>query len=72
MSQDPLFSEEELEAARVLFARQASFLMGAVSVDGLPPGDLPMLLDCVLDYVPASFSVLLYEFVLAGRDTAST
>ena len=41
MSQDPLFSEEELEAARVLFARQASFLMGAVSVDGLPPGDLP-------------------------------
>lgn len=38
----------------------------------LPPGDLPMLLDCVLDYVPASFSVLLYEFVLAGRDTAST
>ena len=31
-----------------------------------------MLLDCVLDYVPASFSVLLYEFVLAGRDTAST
>ena len=41
MSQDPLFSEDELEAARVLFARQASFLMGAVSVDGLPPGDLP-------------------------------
>ena len=38
----------------------------------LPPGDLPMLLDCVLDFVPASFSVLLYEFVLAGRDTAST
>lgn len=38
----------------------------------LPPGDLPMLLDCVLDYVPASFSLLLYEFVLAGRDTAST
>ncbi|NZA01046.1 hypothetical protein H0I39_03370 [Ottowia beijingensis] len=38
----------------------------------LPPGDLPMLLDCVLDYVPASFSVLLYEFVVAGRDTAST
>ena len=41
MSQDPLFSEDELEAARVLFARQASFLMGAVSIDGLPPGDLP-------------------------------
>ncbi len=41
MSQDPLFTEDELEAARVLFARQASFLMGAVSIDGLPPGDLP-------------------------------
>ena len=37
----------------------------------LPPGDLPMLLDCVLDYVPHGFSVLLYEFVLAGRETAS-
>jgi GTP-binding protein len=37
----PLFDEETLEAARVLFAREASFVMGAVSVDGLPDGDLP-------------------------------
>ena len=37
----------------------------------LPEHDVPMLLDCALDYVPASFSVLLYEFVLAGRDTVS-
>jgi GTP-binding protein len=41
VSEDPLFNEDELEAARVLFARQASFLMGAVSIDGLPPADLP-------------------------------
>ena len=41
MSEAPLFSEEQLEAARVLFARQASFLMGAVSVDGLPEPNLP-------------------------------
>ncbi|HEY9233724.1 MULTISPECIES: ribosome biogenesis GTP-binding protein YihA/YsxC [Phenylobacterium] len=41
MSQDPLFSEDELEAGRVLFAREARFLMGAVSVDGLPAPDLP-------------------------------
>jgi len=38
---DPLFSEEELESARVLFARPATFMMGAVSIDGLPTGDLP-------------------------------
>ncbi len=37
----------------------------------LPGKDLPMLLDCTLDYVPNSFSVLLYEFVLAGRETTS-
>ena len=41
MTDDPLFSEDELEAARVLFARPAVFLMGAVSVDGLPAADLP-------------------------------
>lgn len=35
------FSDEEIEAARVLFARPALFLMGAVSIDGLPPPDLP-------------------------------
>ena len=36
-----LFSAEALEAARVLFARPASFMMGAVSIEGLPPPDLP-------------------------------
>ena len=41
MSDDPLFTEDELEASRVLFARQASFMMGAVSIDGLPAPDLP-------------------------------
>ena len=41
MNTDGTFDEAEIEAARILFARQASFLMGAVSVDGLPPGDRP-------------------------------
>lgn len=41
MSQDPLFTEDELEAGRVLFSREARFLMGAVSIDGLPPPELP-------------------------------
>lgn len=34
-------SDEEIEAARILFARPAVFMMGAVSVDGLPAPDLP-------------------------------
>ena len=38
---DPVFSPDEIEAARVLFARQAQFTMGAVAMDGLPPPDLP-------------------------------
>ncbi|QTD46579.1 hypothetical protein [Ottowia testudinis] len=37
----------------------------------LPDPELPMLLDCTLDYVPPAFSMLLYEFVLAGRETAA-
>src|SRR5204863_7314338 len=37
---DP-FSPDDLEAARILFARPVSFMMGAVKMDGLPPGDLP-------------------------------
>ena len=40
-AETPRFDEETLEAGRVLFAREASFVMGAVSVDGLPDGDLP-------------------------------
>jgi GTP-binding protein len=35
------FSAEEIEAARVLFAHEVSFMMGAVSIAGLPPADLP-------------------------------
>ena len=38
---DPLFDEDQLEAARVLFAREATFMMGAVAMDGLPDPDLP-------------------------------
>jgi GTP-binding protein len=36
-----VFSTEEVEAARVLFARPVEFLMGAARIDGLPPPDLP-------------------------------
>lgn len=35
------FDEEALEAARVFFAHPVEFLMGAVSIPGLPPPDLP-------------------------------
>jgi GTP-binding protein len=35
------FDPEGLESARVLFARPATFMMGAVSVDALPSPDLP-------------------------------
>jgi GTP-binding protein len=39
MSDD--FTSDELEAARVLFAHEVSFMMGAVNIAGLPPADLP-------------------------------
>jgi GTP-binding protein len=32
---------EQIEAARVLFARPVAFMMGAVRIDGLPAPDLP-------------------------------
>jgi len=35
------FSDAEIEAARVLFAHQAEFLMGAAKIEQLPPPDLP-------------------------------
>ena len=38
---EPVFDAEELEAARVLFAHPVRFLMGAVSIAGLPEADLP-------------------------------
>ena len=36
---EPLYTDEEIEAARVLFAQPVSFMMGAVRMDGLPPAD---------------------------------
>jgi GTP-binding protein len=36
-----VFSEAEIEAARVLFARPVEFMLGAADLDGLPPPDLP-------------------------------
>ncbi len=36
-----VFSPEEIEAARILFARPVAFMMGAVGLEGLPPPDLP-------------------------------
>ncbi|THD60507.1 MAG: YihA family ribosome biogenesis GTP-binding protein [Phenylobacterium sp.] len=36
-----VFTPEDLEAARVLFAHEVTFMMGAVNIDGLPPSDLP-------------------------------
>jgi GTP-binding protein len=38
---DEPFDAEALEAARVLFARPAVFVMGASRIEGLPPADLP-------------------------------
>jgi GTP-binding protein len=38
---EPVFSADELEAARILFAHDVSFMMGAVQIAGLPPADLP-------------------------------
>jgi GTP-binding protein len=36
-----VFTEDELEAARILFAHEVKFMMGAVQMAGLPPADLP-------------------------------
>ncbi len=41
MSEDAAFDAEALEAARKLFAREARFMMGAVSMSGLPDTELP-------------------------------
>jgi GTP-binding protein len=38
---EPHFTDDELEAARVLFAHEVTFMMGAVEIAGLPPADLP-------------------------------
>ena len=41
MSETELFGAEQLEAARVLFARPAQFVMGAAKIEQLPSPDLP-------------------------------
>ena len=41
MTAEPLFTDEAIEAARVLFKHPCVFMMGAVKMDGLPPPDLP-------------------------------
>ena len=38
---ESVFEAAEIEAARVLFARDCAFMMGAVAMDGLPSGDMP-------------------------------
>jgi len=35
------YNEEDIEAARVLFAQPVNFMMGAVKMDGMPPPILP-------------------------------
>jgi GTP-binding protein len=35
------FSDDEIEAARVLFAQPCLFMMGAVKMDGMPTADFP-------------------------------
>ena len=41
VADEPALSAEALEAARVLFAHPAAFMMGAVNMDGLPEASLP-------------------------------
>ena len=36
-----VFSDDEIEAARVLFARPVAFMMGVAQIEQLPPGALP-------------------------------
>jgi GTP-binding protein len=38
---DDAFTADDIEAARVLFAREATFLMGCAQIDQLPTPDLP-------------------------------
>jgi GTP-binding protein len=38
---EPLFNDEALEQARILFAHPVAFMMGAARMEGLPDPDLP-------------------------------
>jgi len=41
MTDEAIFTEEEIETARVFFAQPVSFVMGAVRMDAMPSPDLP-------------------------------
>ncbi len=41
MTDEPIFTEDEIETARVFFAQPVSFVMGAVRMDAMPAPDLP-------------------------------
>jgi GTP-binding protein len=41
MSGEPAFDADTLEAARILFAHETTFMMGAAAITGLPEPDLP-------------------------------
>ena len=41
MAEDAVFTDDEIEAARVLFAHPVEFMMGAAQIDQLPPPTLP-------------------------------
>lgn len=41
MSEDPVFTPEDIEAARILFAQPATFVMGCAKIEQLPAPDLP-------------------------------
>ncbi|MBI1359246.1 MAG: YihA family ribosome biogenesis GTP-binding protein [Alphaproteobacteria bacterium] len=41
MAAEPAFTDEQIEAARKLFAGEVTFVKGVVRLDGLPDGDRP-------------------------------
>jgi GTP-binding protein len=41
MADELTFTDDEIEAARVLFAQPCLFMMGAVKMDGMPTADFP-------------------------------
>jgi GTP-binding protein len=41
VSEDPVFTPEYIEAARILFAQPATFVMGCAKIEQLPAPDLP-------------------------------
>lgn len=41
MTAEPLFTDDQIEAARKLFAGEVTFVKGVVAMSGLPPADRP-------------------------------